>query len=490
MVTDYVDYTGRLDAVQSVGIRARVTGYLVQMPFKEGTEVKKGDLLFEIDPRPYQALVNQAQSQVVLNQAQSRLAKVTYERDQAASTAVSAQQLDQDKAAVEEAIARIEAAKATLEAYKLNLDFCQVTSPVDGQVSRYYYTLGNLVSADQTLLTTVVSLDPMYVYFDVDERTVLRVRKAINQGTIQPHENPNEIPVFMAVEGEDNFPHHGTLNFVNNAVNPSTATIAARGVFQNQLPLAKGGNAVGAAVGLSAYSFEPKGRRLLSPGMFTRVRLPIGQPYEALLVTDEAIGSDQGLKFVYVIGKDNKAEYRRVTTGALQDDGLRVVTGVAADELIVVGALQQVRPRMVIDPEPTDMPLPASPPMARRRRPHPVSRNRRHLARLDKGTRGQGDKGTRRRGNTKRLADVARLVSLSPCLILPEQEAGHDLALLHRPADLCGGAVDCHPAHGAVGAVLAADRPVPGDHAAVGASVDHVSGGQRSGRRRHRGGTG
>lgn len=359
-VTDYVDYTGRTDAVNSVAIRARVTGYLVKMPFKEGTEVKKGDLLFEIDPRPYQAMVDQAQSQVTLNQTQMRLARITLERDQTAASganAVSPQQLDQDKAALEEANARIQAAKAVLDAYKLNLSFCEVRSPINGQVSRYYYTLGNLISQDSTLLTTVVSLDPMYVYFDVDERTVLRIRKAINAGTIQPHANPDDIPVHMALEGEEGFPHHGTLNFINNAVNPSTATIAVRGVFQNLLPLAQGENAVAEAAGLSMYSSAKKGRRLMSPGMFVRIRLPIGQPYDALLVADSAIGSDQGLKFVYLVDQDNKIVYRRVTTGALQADGLRVVEGVGADEWVVVGALQQVRPRMVVDPEPGDMPL-------------------------------------------------------------------------------------------------------------------------------------
>jgi membrane fusion protein, multidrug efflux system len=371
-VTDFVDFTGRIDAIHAVGVRARVTGYLVQMPFREGAEVKKGDLLFEIDPRPYQALVDQAQSQVVLNQAQLRLAKTTLERDMAAGNAIAPQQIDQDKAAVEEATARIDAAKATLAAYKLNLEFTRVTSPIDGTVSRFFYTLGNLVTADQTLLTTVVSLDPIYVYFDVDERTVLRVRNAINRGTIQARGNANEIPVLMQVDGEDNFPHQGTLDFVNNVVNPSTGTIAARGIFANPLPRVKGWTAMVGAAGISAYPVAPAGRRLLSPGMFARVRLPIGQPHDALLVTDEAIGSDQGLRFVYVIDNDKRVQYRRVTTGPLQEDGLRVIEGVAADEWVVVGGLQQVRPRMIIEPEEMAMPLPASP--ANGQAPPPVSR--------------------------------------------------------------------------------------------------------------------
>ena len=213
----------------------------------------------------------------------------------------------------------MKAAKAVLEAYKLNLSFCEITSPIDGQVSRYYYTLGNLVSQDQTLLTTVVSLDPMYVYFDVDERTVLRVRTAINEGKIEPAARPNDIPVLMEVEGEEHYPHRGTVNFVNNAVNPSTGTIAVRGVFANPLPDRPGEKALGAALGFTSAHVGSKGRRLLSPGMFVRVRLPISPPYEALLVSDAAIGSDQGLKFVYVVDDENKVQYRRVTTGALQD---------------------------------------------------------------------------------------------------------------------------------------------------------------------------
>jgi multidrug efflux system membrane fusion protein len=339
-VTDYVYYTGRTAAVEAVSIRARVTGYLTKIPFKEGSEVKKDDLLFEIDPRPYKALVDQADAQVTLSKAQYNLAKATYERDMAANArtpgTVAQQQIDQDRASVEEADARIKAAQASLEAYRLNLGFTEVRSPIDGQVGRVYYTLGNLVTQDSTLLTTVVSLDPMYAYFDVDERTVLRVRNAINAGKIAPAPDLSAIPVGLGLEGEDGFPHPGKLDFVNNTVNPNTGTMSVRGRFDNPRP--------------------ENGRRLLSPGMFVRVRLPIGSAYTATLVIDRAIGSDQGLKFVYVVDKDNKIVYRRVTTGALQEDGLRVVEGVSADEWVVVGALQQVRPKMEVETEEVPMP--------------------------------------------------------------------------------------------------------------------------------------
>jgi multidrug efflux system membrane fusion protein len=374
VVTDYVDFTGRTDAVQTVEIRARVTGYLVEMPFKEGAEVRgddrvrgaarlvglfatpqgpffaaaalfpgqlqAGELLFVVDPRPYQAQLDQAEGQVTRYEAQLDLARTTYARFKGLyateAGAVSKQALDQYKAQVAEAEATLKAARAGLEVYKLNLDFCRVTSPIDGQVSRYYLTLGNLVNQDQTLLTTVVSLDPMYAYFDVDEATLLRVQKGINEGTIKPPED-GEIPVQMALQGEAGYPHSGKINFVNNQVNPTTGSISFRGVFENRK--------------------SPKGARLLKPGMFVRIRLPMGDPHPALLVIDRAIGSDQGLKYVYVLDSEDRAQYRRVTTGALQGDGLRVVEGLRPDDWVVVGALQQVRPRMQIRPDKVSMPV-------------------------------------------------------------------------------------------------------------------------------------
>jgi multidrug efflux system membrane fusion protein len=350
-VTEFVDFTGRTDAVQAVDVRARVTGYLEQVPFEEGAEVKKGDLLFEIDPRPYHAQYDQATSQVELNEASLKLARTTLARDsniQARSPgAVSQQQLDQDQAAVEEADARLKASKASTKVYKLNVDFTKVTSPIDGQVSRYYYTRGNLINQDQTLLTTVVSLDPMYAYFDLDEPTLLRIRTAVNREVekkkqTQPSKETGSVlvgmPLLMGLQGEDGYPHNGTINFVNNQVNSATGTISVRGVFANPRP--------------------PGGARLLSPGMYARIRLPIGEPHHALLVIDRAISSDQGIKSVFVVNADNKVETRRVTTGSLEPDGLRVISsGLNADDRVVVGALQQVRPGVEVRPD--DQPMPS-----------------------------------------------------------------------------------------------------------------------------------
>jgi multidrug efflux system membrane fusion protein len=414
-VTDYVDFTGRTDAVQSVNVIARVTGYLVKIPFKEGAEVKKGDLLFEIDPRPYQAQLDQAKSQVVLYQAQLELAKTTYARyealDKTTPGAVSKQALDQYRSAVTEAEARVTAQQKSLEVYELNLGFTRVVSPIDGQVSRYYLTVGNLVNQDQTLLTTIVSLDPMYAYFDMDERTLLNIRQAIYEGKITPPGPGADLPVLMGLQNEEGYPHKGTVNFVNNQVNSTTGSITMRGVFPNPKlhpPTKKGPAAKSTTASQSASApstppetpgppgpssgaasnpeasrstplSPPGGRgqgeggsqtesgtaqppdaprpiRLLSPGMFVRIRLPIGQPHPALLIIDRAIQSDQGLKYVFVLDSENKAQYRRVTTGPLQEDGLRVVTGVEASDLVVVGALQQVRARLKVQPEVIAMP--------------------------------------------------------------------------------------------------------------------------------------
>ena len=341
-VTDFVDFTGRINAVQSVDIRPRVTGYLRKMPFKEGAEVKQGDVLFEVDSRPYEAQVESFQSQVRLYEAQLKLARVVYSRDlginNRVSNSISQQQLDQHLASIEEAEARVKSAEKNLELFQLNVEFSKITSPIDGQVSRYYLTKGNLVNQDQTLLTTVVSLDPIHAYFDMDEPTLLRIRQAVNEGKFLKTKDGISLPVFMGLRGEEGFPQKGTVNFFDNQVNPTTGSIPVRGVFPNPEP--KGG-----------------GVRLLSPGMFVRIRLPIGTPHKALLVIDRAVSSDQGLKFVYVLDSENKVQYRRVTTGAQQSDGLRVIeTGLEPNDWIITSALLQVRPRMKVDSERVPMP--------------------------------------------------------------------------------------------------------------------------------------
>ncbi len=340
-ITDYIDYTGRTDSPNMVDIRPRVTGYLTKMPFAEGSDVKKGDLLFEVDTRPYQAQLDQAKGQLELAKARLKLAKAdnALARETAKTPgAISVQDLNKYEASEEQAIAEVVAQTANVETYSINRQFCEVTSPIDGMVSRYYFTLGNLVNQDQTLLTTVASLDPMYAYFDVDERTLLRIRTAINDGKLKPRQ-PGEIPVEMGLQGEEGFPHHGVVNFINNKVDPFTGTITLRGVFANPKPAT--------------------GVRLLSPGFFVRIRVPLGEPHPALLVTDRAVGTDQGLKFLYVVDAQNKVQYRRVTLGPLEEDGLRVVAeGIESGDWVVVSGLQQIRPKMDVKPDQVSMPIP------------------------------------------------------------------------------------------------------------------------------------
>lgn len=340
-VTDYVEFTGRMDAVNSVDIRPRVTGYLNKAPFKEGAEVKAGDLLYEIDPRPYQALVDFSVGQVAANKAQVKLAKANNVRAKAIAekspTAISQQDLDSYQAAEDEALANLEMSKGTLDTNQLNLTFTKVIAPIDGEVSRYYLTVGNLVTQDSTVLTTIVSRDPIYAYFDMDEPTLFRIKNLINEGKLKPARERGDIPVLAELQGETGFPHRGVVNFINNRVDPTTGTLTVRGVFDNPLP--------------------EHGVRTFAPGNFVKIRLPLGQPHQALLVVDKAVGTDQGLKYVYVVDEHDQVQYRRVRIGALQADGLRVIAeGLKPDDRVVVSGVQMVRPRMTVQAELTPMP--------------------------------------------------------------------------------------------------------------------------------------
>jgi RND family efflux transporter MFP subunit len=336
-VTDHEDFTGRTEASTRVDLRPRVAGYLTATRFKEGDLVNKGDILFEIDPRPYQAQLDQAVSQVDLNKATLRLARATLARDQALAKAargsVSPQQLDHDQAAVDEALARIKAGEASAEVCKLNLSFCKVTAPINGRIGQRLVDPGNLVNQDQTLLAVLVGEDPMYVYFDIDERTFLWVRRSNQKGKL----DAGKLPVAVGLADEEGFPRQGVLDFTADRVDPETGAIHLRAVLPNK-------------------------DKLLAPGLFVRVRLALGAPYKALLVSDRAIASDQGLKYVYVVDAENKVRYRRVTIGSLQSDGLRVITeGLKPADRVISGRLAGLRPGMTVRPQEADMPAPKLP---------------------------------------------------------------------------------------------------------------------------------
>jgi len=340
-IQDSADFTGRIDSVNMVDIRARSTGYVTKTPFKEGDVVRKDDLLFEIDKRPYKAKLDDAVGQVKLYEAKLKLAKADNLRaKEVAKTpgAISKQDLDKYVAAEEEAMAAVEAIKASLEVHQLNLEFCRVTSPIDGRISRYYYTFGNLVNADQTLLTTVVSEDPIYAYFDTDERTILRILRLIQAGKVKPVGASGGIQLLVSLADETDYPHPASMNFVNNRIDPLTGTITVRGQLVNPI--------------------GPTGARLFKPGMFCRVRLPIGAPRTGQLISERAVGTDQGLKFVYVVDAENKAQYRRIELGSTQPDGLRVVeSGLQPDDKVVVSGIQLVRPGEAVNPELIEMPV-------------------------------------------------------------------------------------------------------------------------------------
>lgn len=339
VVSDYQEFTGRTDAVQYVEVRSRVAGYIVEIPFVSGADVKKGDLLFQIDPRPYQAQLDLADAQLDMGKATLQLKTVELARAQRiAQTPGAISQQDIDKAVAEkaEAEAQVESAKANIETAKLNLEFAHITTPIDGMVSRNLLTIGNVVTPDNTLLTTVVSQDPIYGYFNVDERTMLTIRELVRSGKL-PNARIDAIPVDIGLATDKGFPHRGHIDFVNNQLDPSTGTITIRGVFPN--PVA-----------------GPHLPRLFSPGLFIRVRVPIGPPHPALLISERAIMSDQGSKYVFVVNEKKIVEYRAIKAGPQQGDLRTIVSGIKAGEHVMVEGMQRVRAGAEVNPKLVPMP--------------------------------------------------------------------------------------------------------------------------------------
>jgi RND family efflux transporter MFP subunit len=334
-VTDYADFTGRTAAVDSVEVRARVWGYLQKVNFKEGDLVQKGDVLFELDPRPYQTLLDQANAKVAQDEAQLAYDEAEYQRrvPLVGPGAVSRSELDKTAAARRVDIANIAADKAVVASRQLDLEYTKVTAPISGRVSRYVVTVGNLLQAGElggTLLTTIVSVDPMYVYFDVDEYTALRVQQLVREDkSDSPRDDGYAISLGLATE--EGYPHRGAIDFEDNQVNPKTGTIRVRGVFPNK-------------------------EQVLLPGLFGRVRMPIGRPHRALLVSDRALDTDQGQKVLYVVNEKSEVVSRPVRLGTLHD-GLREITeGLKPGEPVIVNGLQQVQPGLTVEQRLVDMP--------------------------------------------------------------------------------------------------------------------------------------
>ncbi len=326
-VTEFDEFTGRFEAVERVEVRPRVSGYISSVNFGEGSEVRKGDVLFVIDPRPYVAERDKARAQ--LAQAHSQLVLAKSERDRATKLltqhAISEEEFDTRTAGREQAQANVEAAQAALDAANLNLEFTRVTAPIAGRISRALVTSGNFVSNGQTLLTTLVSLDPIYVSFDGDEHVYLKYTKLAREGSRASSRDAHN-PVLVGLADEDGYPHQGVMVFVDNALDPATGTIRGRALLDNH-------------------------DRSFTPGLFARVKLMGSGEYRAVLINDSAIGTDQSVRYVLVVGADNKVEYRPVKLGPIID-GLRVVqSGLAAGETIVVNGLQRVRPGAQVAPQ-------------------------------------------------------------------------------------------------------------------------------------------
>jgi RND family efflux transporter MFP subunit len=326
-VTDWDEFTGHFEAVQSVEVRPRVSGFVDRVSFPEGAFVHQGDVLVTIDPRPYEAEVAKTEAELEQARTREKLAEQELERAKrlVGTQAISREEFDARSSGVAEAQGAVRAAEAALRNAKLNLDWTTVRAPISGRVGRAEITAGNLVQGGAqgaSLLTTIVSLDPIYVYFDSDEQAYLKY--------IADNRNARSRSVQVGLSSETGFPHEATLDFVDNKVDRTAGTIRVRAVLKN-----------------------PDGA--FAPGLFARVRLASAEHKSATLIQDQAIGTDQDRKFVLVLKPDSTVEYRAITVGRVVD-GLRVVeSGVNPGESIVVNGLLRVRPGMKVTAKSTAM---------------------------------------------------------------------------------------------------------------------------------------
>jgi RND family efflux transporter MFP subunit len=339
-VTDWDEFTGRFEAVEEVQVRARVGGFVNSVEFKDGDIVRAGDLLYVIDSRPFEAVAEQASGQLADARAKTELAKRELDRGLSLvqTSAVSEQVVDQRRQALQAAHAAETVAEGALKAAQLNIEFSHVMAPISGRVSRHLVSAGNLVQGSEggsTLLTSIVSLDPIYIYFDVDEATYQRNSKLWFEGK-RPSSRDTANPVQVALTGETKPSHEGKMNFIDNRLDASTATLRSRAVVPN--------------TDLS-----------ILPGQFGRVRLIGSSPYEALLLPDTAIATDQSRKIVFVVKDDNTVEAKPVVLGPL-DEGLRVVReGLKAEDKVIVDGLQRARVGAKVTPQMAKAPVGAKP---------------------------------------------------------------------------------------------------------------------------------
>lgn len=331
-VVEWDQYTGRLEAKETVEIRPRVSGWLDAIHFSEGKDVKEGDLLFTIDPRPYQIAADRAEAEFLRAQSREMQTKNEFARVKklVESRAISEEDFDARAKAFAEAQSSARASKAAVDMAKLDMAFTEVRAPISGRISRAMITKGNLVSSGvggsgATLLTTLVSTSPIYLYVDVDEASSLRYRRLFAEGK-RASALESHIPCEMALGDEEGWPHKGVVDFVDNRVDPNTGTIRARAVFETE-------------------------GRPLAPGFFAKLRLPGSEEYTAVLVPESSIGSDQANRFVFVVNEKGVSEVKPVKLGAVFD-GMRVVReGLKGDEDVIINGQARVRPGIPVKAE-------------------------------------------------------------------------------------------------------------------------------------------
>jgi multidrug efflux system membrane fusion protein len=328
-IAEYADYTGRLEAVEIVDVRPRVSGYIESIHFTEGQEVHAGDLLYVIDARPFQAQVNRLKAQVTQAEAALSLANANLKRSQKLIevNAISQEEADIRSSEALQAEADVAAAIASLEAANLDLEFTKVIAPIDGIADRREVTVGNLVVSSQTELTTIVPQKPIYAYYEVDERAFLRsVRRHFNSENAS-RSSTAEIPAWLGLDDEVGYPHEGVINFKSNQLNPNTATLTVRALFQNE-------------------------DELLTPGLFARIRVAVTDTSDRILIPDTAIGTDQTIKYVWALKPDNSVERRTLELGPMHEGQRIVRSGLSAEDRIIVTGIQFIRPGMTVDPQP------------------------------------------------------------------------------------------------------------------------------------------
>jgi RND family efflux transporter MFP subunit len=328
-IVEWDDFTGRFEATDDVAVRSRVTGYLDQIHFKDGAIIKKGDLLFTIDPRSFQAAADEASARLDNAKTALNLASQELQRAEGLRSGVEISQsvLDQRRQQFLSTQAEVQGATAALQQARLNLDYTKITAPISGRISNRRLSVGNLVNANDTILTTVVALNPIYFYFDVDERSYIAYARMALQGE-RPSGRDNAYEVRMVVPGD---PKESRINFVDNRIDSATGTMRGRAIFDNP-------------------------DLFLQPGMFGRISIPGSGDHQAVLIPDEAIGSDQDRRIVYVVGPDNKISTKAIRPGP-KIDGYRVVRrGLSGDETIVVDGIVRARPGATVTPEPTTLP--------------------------------------------------------------------------------------------------------------------------------------